>query len=316
MRIAITGGTGFVGRFLARRLVERGHDVVLIARGADRRDLAVRELARATFHPIGLNDASKLAESFRGCDAVAHLAGINRQLGAQTYRAVHIEGTLNVAEAARRAGVRKIALLSFLRARPGCKSAYHESKWAAEDIVRSSGLDYTVVKAGVIYGRGDHMLDHLSRAFHTFPAFGLVGMRERPIAPMAVEDVVRVFEAALTEGKLSRQTVKAIGPEVMTLGDAVRRVAAAVGRRPLYVRLPVWFHRAFAWALERVMAIPMISRAQAIILAEGLVEAAPPCDELPEDLRPRRSFTLEQIRAGLPEPGGFTWDDCLCAARG
>jgi len=162
MKIAITGGTGFVGRHLARRLTKDGHEVVLIARGVDRRDPEIRQLARATFVPIGLDDADQLAQAFAGCDSVAHCAGINREIGHQTYQQVHGEGTRNVVNVARRAGVKKVLLLSFLRARPQCGSAYHESKWTAEEIVRSSGLDYTVVKAGIIYGKGDHMLDHLS----------------------------------------------------------------------------------------------------------------------------------------------------------
>jgi NADH dehydrogenase len=86
--------------------------------------------------------------------------------------------------AAERAGVQRLALLSFLRARPDCGSAYHESKWAAEQIVRASGLDWTVLKPGMIYGRGDHMLDHLSRALHTFPVFVRLGsMRSRSHEP-------------------------------------------------------------------------------------------------------------------------------------
>lgn len=103
-------------------------------------------------------------------------------------------------EAARIAGVAKVALLSFLRARANCGSGYHEAKWAAEEIVRGSGLDYTILKAGVIYGRGDHMLDHLSHALFTFPVFATVGLRDRPVRPLAVEDLVKVLEAALIDG--------------------------------------------------------------------------------------------------------------------
>src|SRR5207249_10268063 len=81
---------------------------------------------------VGLSDPAALAQAFAGCDAVAHCAGINREIGSQTFQRVHIEGTRNLVEAVRGAGVRKIALMSFLRARPNCGSAYHESKWSAE----------------------------------------------------------------------------------------------------------------------------------------------------------------------------------------
>src|SRR5262245_13479971 len=152
MRIAITGGTGFVGRHLARELVNEGHEVVLIARGLDRRDDAIRHLTASQLVAVGVEDETGLRKAFAQCDAVSHCAGINREMGRQTYKRVHIEGTRNVVNAAQYAGVKKIVLLSFLRARPGCGSAYHESKWAAEEIVRTSGMDYTILKVGVIYG--------------------------------------------------------------------------------------------------------------------------------------------------------------------
>ncbi len=174
---------------LTNRLESEGHELVLIARGSRKDDvrLVVSDLS----------DTDVLTASFDGCNASWLIApGINREIGDQTYERVHVEGTRNVVEAAKEAGVEKIVLMSFLRARPHCGSPYHESKWEAEEIVRNSGLDYTIIKAGVIYGRGDHMLDHLSHALHTFPVFGLVGLKEKSIRPLAVEDLVHVMRAA------------------------------------------------------------------------------------------------------------------------
>ena len=305
MKIAITGGTGFVGRHLARALIGSGHEVVLIARGIDRRDERVRTLAHATFAPIGTDDEAQLVQVFAGCDGVAHCAGVNRELGRQTYQRVHVEGTRHVVNAARRAGVKKMLLLSFLRARPNCGSAYHESKWAAEEIVRASGLDYTVIKAGIIYGLGDHMLDHLSHTLHTLPVFALVGMRDHPIRPLAVEDLVRIMQASLVEGRLAHQTVAVTGPEAMPFREAIRRVAHTVGKRPLVLPMPVAFLYLTAWVCERLMMIPLISLAQVRMLSEGIVEPLPSCGSLPEDLSPQTRLTDEQIRRGLPEAGPF-----------
>jgi uncharacterized protein YbjT (DUF2867 family) len=315
MKIAITGGTGFVGRHLARRLTSEGHEVVLIARGRDRRDPETLHLPGASFFASDLGSAEELQRAFAGCDAVAHCAGINREIGCQTYRKVHVEATEHVVEACRRAGVNKIVLLSFLRARPACGSPYHESKWAAEEIVRRCGLDYTIVKAGMIYGRGDHMLDHLSHAIYTFPVLSAVRMQELPIRPLAVEDLLTVLGAALVEGRLSRQTVPLTGAEELLLSEAARRVACVLGRRILIFPLPVWMHQLAARFFELTMKIPLVARAQVRILSEGVTEAAPPYDELPPDLAPRLRFTEEQIRRGLPEPGRFRLRDLRCCAE-
>jgi NADH dehydrogenase len=82
MRIAITGGTGFVGRHLARRLAAGGVEVVIIARGTDTRDAAIRQLPGARFMAAAVDDTDALTRAFAGCDVVAHCAGINRQIGA------------------------------------------------------------------------------------------------------------------------------------------------------------------------------------------------------------------------------------------
>jgi NADH dehydrogenase len=310
MKIAITGGTGFVGRHLARALVHNGHEVVLIARGLDHRDEEIRRLERTNFVACGLGDKDQLAHALAGCNGVAHCAGINREIGPQTYQRVHIEGTQYVVNAARQASVKKILLLSFLRARPECGSPYHESKWAAEEIVRASELDYTIIKAGMIYGLGDHMLDHLSHLLYTLPIFAPVGLREQPIRPVAVEDVVRILQAALVEGRLSRQTVAVTGPEAMIFSQAVRRVAGVMNRPVFVFPLPVFVHYLLAWFFELTMTIPLVSSAQVRMLSEGIVEPLPACDPLPEDLLPKTPLTESQIRRGLPEAGAFGFRDC------
>ncbi len=315
MKIAITGGTGFVGCHIARQLAAKGHALVLIARGQKRIEAVVCEDSNICFVPSDLQDVSALVKAFGGCEAVVHCAGINRELGKQTYQRVHIEATRNVVEAARQTGVRKIVLMSFLRARPNCGSGYHESKWAAEEIVRGSGLDYTILKCGVIYGRGDHMLNHLSHALHTFAVFGLVGFKPQLIRPNAAEDVARIVEAAVLDGALSKQTVPVLGPEQLTFRGAVLRVARVVGRHPVILPMPVWLHYAIGWALERLMVVPMASVAQVRILAEGLAEPSPPFDPMPSELAPKILFSKDQIRKGLPPPGPFGLHDLRCCHR-
>ena len=309
-RVAVTGGTGLVGSHVARELLARGDAAVLVARHPGT-SLSRDQRIGVVSAPI--DDEHALRAAFDGCDAVIHCAGINRERGTQTYERVHVHGTRAVVGAAQRAGVRHIALVSFLRARPACGSAYHESKWSAEEIVRDSGLSYTIVKPGVIFGRGDHMLDHLSRAFHTFPIFGLVGVAStRRLRPVAVEDVARILAAAATDPRLKDRTVPVLGPEELRLATAVRRVAAITGCHPLFVPMPVTAHRVLAWCFERTMTVPLVSAAQVRILSEGLVEPVLAPDALPDDLEPRTPFSHDAIRARLPAPDRFHRSDLLC----
>ena len=315
MRIAITGGTGFVGGHLAQRLAEDGHEVVVLARGVDRRPRARATTATpgVTYVAASVGDPDALTRAFEGCDAVAHCAGINRELGAQTYDAIHVQGTRNVVAAAERAGVRRLVLLSFLRARPACGSAYHESKWAAEEIVRASSLDWTVLKPGMVYGRGDHFTDHLSHALHTFPVY--VGIGARPVRPLWVGDLVDVLVAATTTPRLTRLTVPVTGPTERGFDDAVRDIAAVAGRRVRTIRLPMAFHEVLGWVTERLMTTPLVARAQVRMLREGIVDPVLAPDGLPEDLVPRTAFGPETIARALPPRGGFTRRDLRCYAK-
>jgi NADH dehydrogenase len=296
-------------------LTAEGHQVVLIARGVDKRELSARTGNLIDFVAIGTSDEERLCEAFKGCQAVAHCAGINRELHAGDYQHVHVQGTRNVINAAKAAGVKKILLVSFFGARPDCHSGYHESKFAAEEIVRASGLDYTVLKAGMIYGKGDHMLDHLSHVFHSFPLFAMVGFEKRYASPLAIEDLIRIMKSALIEIRLSNQTVAILGPDRITLQEAVERVAHVVGRKPIIFPMPLFFHYGLATLLESTMTIPLVSLAQVRILSEGFEAPYGSCQELPADLSPTTMFTPDQIRKGLPAPGPFGLKDLRCLSR-
>ncbi len=296
MRVAITGGTGFVGRHLAERYA--ADDVVVVSRRTG----------------VEIDDVDALTDAFAGVDAVAHCAGINREIGDQSFERVHVRGTAAVLEAAHRAGVQRVVLLSFLRARPGTGSPYHETKWAAEEMVRSSGLDYTVLKAGMIYGHGDHLVDHLSHTVQTVPLFASVGFREKTISPIPVDELVDVLVGAL-EGRLSRRTVAVRGGEALLLSEAVRRVARVVGRPVRVFPAPVWAHRLLGQVTEWTMRVPLVAKAQVRMLAEGVTEATQPAGELPADLAPTARFDDEHIRAALPPRGGFTWRDLRLPGR-
>lgn len=288
MRVAITGGTGFVGRNLAARL----DDPVVISRrtGTD------------------IDDVDALTSAFAGCDVVVHCAGINREIGDQTFERVHVEGTRAVVAAAQRAGVSRIVMLSFLRARPDCRSPYHETKWAAEELIRHSGLDHTILKSGMIYGPGDHMVDHVTRAVRSWPVFGTVGFRGKDVRPVPVADAVGVLVAA-AEGRIQDPTIAVVGAETLPLADAVRRVADVAGKRPLFVPLPVWAIRILAQITEWAMIVPLVAKAQARMLAEGVSEPLPWAPEAPVGIRPSRPFDEASIRAALPSAARFGWHD-------
>ena len=76
-------------------------------------------------------------------------------------------------------GVKKFVLVSYFNVRPNVKSEYHTTKWQGEEIVRASKLNFTILKAGLVYGQGDHLIHNLSNLFRKMPVFAAVGLREK-----------------------------------------------------------------------------------------------------------------------------------------
>lgn len=300
MKIAITGGTGFIGSHLARDLAERGHQVVLIARGLYTRGEQDYSHANVTFVRASVTDTAALSRAFAGCGAVADCAGTSTEDGRQTFEQVHVDGARAIVAAMKQAGVKKLVLVSYLHARPDIRSAYHTTKYAGEQIVRASGLDYTILKAGLVYGRGDHLLHNLGGLLRKLPVFATVGLRERTVRLIAVEDLVTVIRAALVDGRLAKQTVAVVGPDEFPFSTAARRIAKTMGKPGLIVLpFPVFAQRLLAW-VSGMMPAPLVSASQVQMLADGISEPLPDSQPLPADLAPTARFTEEQIRKGLP----------------
>jgi nucleoside-diphosphate-sugar epimerase len=301
MKIAITGGTGFIGRHLARDLIERGHEVIVIARGKYLRN--TQPIEGATFVSLDIKETDRLKEVFQGCGAVAHCAGTSVEEGKQTFHQLHVEGTRSTVKAAEESGVKKFVLLSYLNVRPTVKSAYHTTKWEGEEIVRASKLNFTIIKAGLVYGKGDHLLNNLSNLFRKMPVFATVGLREKTVRLVAVEDLIDILRVCLLEeDRFMRQTVAVTGPEEFPFSQAARRISRAMGRPFLLVLpFPVLFQRMLAWFSERFMPKPLITKAQVQMLADGINKPTLESIPLPEELKPKTKFTEEQIRKGLPK---------------
>jgi len=174
MRVLITGATGFVGRAVCEAVVREGHSVRGMARGSRSQALETPDAGMDWFRGSVLSP-DDLRRALQGCDAVIHLVGIIGEIGDQTFERVHQEGTLRVVEAALSSGVRRMIHMSALGTRPAAVSRYHQTKWAAEEAVRGSGLDWTVFRPSVIYGPGDGFVNLFARMSRWSPVLPVIG---------------------------------------------------------------------------------------------------------------------------------------------
>ena len=249
MRVLITGASGFVGRAVSAAVVRSGHET----RGMTRRP-PVQPLP-GEWVTGSVVSGEDLRRAMDGCDAVIHLVGIIGEVGDQTFERVHREGTRRVVEACTASGIRRLIHMSALGTRPGAISGYHRSKWAAEEIVRGSGLDWTVFRPSVIYGPGDGFVNLFVRIGRWSPVLPVIGRADALLQPVPVEAVAGAFAAALDSPASIRRTYDLCGPEPMTLAAILRIVHDHTGRRRWLVGVPTAVARVQAALLERIYPV-------------------------------------------------------------
>ncbi|HEU5125998.1 MAG TPA: complex I NDUFA9 subunit family protein [Verrucomicrobiae bacterium] len=286
MNVLVTGGTGFVGRAIVAELHRAGHTIHLLARHSESQNVnsfAARHSAQ--IRPGNILDSNSLKDACAGIDAVIHLVGIISETGRQTYEAVHVEGTRNMIEASRRAGVKRFIHMSALGTRPNARARYHQSKWNAEEIVRHSGLTWTIFRPSIIYGPNDGFVNLFARIARRSPVVPIIGKGESKFQPIAVPNVARAFVAALTEPRAENETFVLSGPEVFTLNEIVDCILRAMNAKRIKLHLPVPLARVQAGVLEFLFGrllhkAPPLNRDQILMLQEDNIGNGKSADDL------------------------------------
>lgn len=293
MRVLVTGGTGFVGRQILRELRVAGHGTFVLARNPDA--AAARGIARelsATIRAGDVLNPGSLANACGDIDAMIHLVGIISEVGEKTFENVHTRGTQHIVAAAKSAGIKRFIQMSALGTRANAVARYHQSKWAAEEIVRSSRLDWTIFRPSIIYGAGDGFVNLFARLSRFSPVVPLIGGGRMKFQPIAVESVAEAFVKSLNEPRAIGQTFDLCGPEVLTLVEIVDAILAVTRRRRMKLTLPFGLARVQAALLEFVCGkllgqAPPLNRDQLLMLQEDNVGESAWAVEL---------FGLRQVR--------------------
>ena len=268
--VFLTGGTGFVGSAVARRLAGEGRSVTALVRPGSRTEelkkLGCRLLEGSVWRP------GPWMNELKGHDALIHLVGIIQPFGDNTFQSVHVQGTELVATAAQEQGVRKLVHMSALGTRPGAASQYHQTKWKAEELVRWAGPAYTIFRPSIIFGRPCPFVDML-KTFASLPlAVPVAGPGTNRFQPVWVEDVARAFVQALVEPKTDGKEYDLVGPDVLTFDEMLDVVAEALGRAPRpKLHIPLALMRLQAAALEALLPRPPVTRDQLLMLREDNV---------------------------------------------
>jgi len=237
-RILITGGTGFVGSEIRKALADR--ELRLLVRDP----LSVRDAGAAEVVRGDVLDPASLEPAMAGVDAVIHLVAIIEETGKLTFDRVIRQGSENVVSTARNAGVRRFVQMSALGAQPNPTYPYLNAKWAAEQAVRESGLDWTIVRPSVIFGPRDGFVNVLAGLIRRAPVIPVVGSGESKFQPVAVGEVAAVYRSVLDDPTAIGQIYELGGGETYSYEEMLDVIAAQLGKRKPKVHIPIGLMRA------------------------------------------------------------------------
>lgn len=298
MKVFVTGGTGHVGESVVRLLSETGHESRILSRDAEAARPWTASIPRAypTRGDITANTADQLAELVSKFEAVIHIVGIIIEKGTPGFEAVHVEGTRRMVEAAKRAGVKRFIHMSALGAREGAASRYHQTKFAAEQIVRESGLDWTIFRPSIIYGQRDEFLNTFAGIARIAPLLPVIGSGRGKLQPIWVEDVARCFVRALDMSETFGQTYDMGGDTAHSIKEIMRLLLRAMGKRRILAHMPVSVARFKARLFDYMPIRPPITEDQIIMLGEDNVcDPAPLKSAFDLSLRPMEDYLGERF---------------------
>jgi NADH dehydrogenase len=262
--ILVTGGTGFVGRHIVHTL--RAEDRPVRALVRNRRRGATLESWGCELVTGDVTDAASVRAAAEGCDTVIHLVALIAGKPADFER-VMTEATRNLVEAAEEAGARRFLLMSALGTNERSRDVvpYFSAKWEMEQAVKSSGLEWTIFRPSLVFGKDGGILPMLVRQVRLLPVTPVVGDGRRRLQPIWVDDVARFFAVAPTIAATVGQTYDLGGPDTPTWNELYEAIQLALGKRRRLVHIPVGLLRAGAVAFE-LLPKPPVTRDQLTML--------------------------------------------------
>jgi len=280
--IAVTGGTGFVGTAVVSEFLRAGHEVRVLSRTAP------EKLSDGLRHfPGNVVTGEGLDAFVEGVDAVVHLVGIIREVGANTFKAVHHVGTINIIAAASRADVRRYIHMSAMGTRKDASSRYHKTKYAGEEAVRASGFDWTIFRPSTIFGPGDSFINMLADIMRKTPVMPVISGGWSLMQPVFVNDVAASFRAALESDLHVGRTYELGGPDMYTLNQIIKIVSQRIENKTIFLPVPTPFVFPVVKLAQLFKITLPVTSDQLIMLGEDNVRTGgDPIDDLGIDWTP------------------------------
>ena len=251
---AVTGAYGYSGKYIAKRLLDRGHEVITLTNSPDR----VNPFGdRVKPHPFNFDNPEELTRSLRGVTVLYNTYWIrfNHKLFKHTDA---VRNTLLLFEAAKNAGVERIVHVSISNPANDSPLEYFRGKARLERSLADSGISHAILRPTVLFGKEDILINNIAWALRRLPVFGVFGSGKYRLQPIYVDDLAAL---AVEQGdKRDNVTIDATGPETFTYRELVKCIGESIGKRKPVISVPPSVGYLAAWILGKCVGDVMITR--------------------------------------------------------
>ncbi|HEY0753622.1 MAG TPA: NAD(P)H-binding protein [Ktedonobacteraceae bacterium] len=262
--ILITGATGYIGQHLVRRLIAEGQQPRCLVRDPQK----ARQLFSGKASELVQGDTTQmatLAEAVKGIDTLVHAAFMTadrKQSPGNNYAETNVQGTANVIQAAEAAGVKRVIEISGLGTKPAQVGSYMQGRYLAEQMLKESQLDWTIIRPSVLFGKDAPFIRGLTDLIRATPVVPLIGGGKMMFQPIYVEDVVSVIMRVLeSPQQSSKQTYTIGGPEYYSFTQIIDALLQTMHKSRLKAPAPFALVGIGAAAMEAVLPKPPLTRA-------------------------------------------------------
>jgi uncharacterized protein YbjT (DUF2867 family) len=268
--ILITGATGYLGRHLVARLVDQGEQPRCLVRNIDH---ATRVLpaSKLEFVAGDTTQPTSLDAAVQGIDTIVHAAFVTadrKEKPGSRYEETNVGGTANLVKAAKSAGVKRIVVLSGLGTKPDKVGSYMQGRYLAEQLVIESGLDWTIIRPSVVFGKDAPFIKGLIDLIHSAPVLPLIGGGTTLFQPIYVEDVATIILKVLAEPERTKRKIYTVGgPERYSFREIFDALLNATGKKRPKVYAPTPLVGIGAAVMEAVLPKPPLTKAAMTLFA-------------------------------------------------
>jgi uncharacterized protein YbjT (DUF2867 family) len=297
--IIVTGGSGYLGSHIAKKLIEAGEPVRVLVRNRKRAEQKSRLKGLDVEWAEGdVTRLETLETAFDGGKAIIHTVAIAIERGGLKYEEINAQGTLNVLEAAKSSGIRRFINISQLGADSRLPYRFLASKGKAQEYVAASGLDWTAFRPSVIWGPEDEFANTFAKLVPLTPIIFPIVDKDAQFQPIWVGDVAAAVVKALNDPQTYGQVFELGGPEVLSLEEIERRTLAAIGAKRVFIPFPRPLLTIVVSLMEALLPSPPVTRSLLELLAVDNVTKE---NAIARFVQEPRAFTAENAAPYMKE---------------